>query len=316
MSVRTVALLGLLVSATEASAENVCIDIDAVRDSLKTEEQGAALRVFENTLLVQGTQLGDPCEAWTLSHTWLGDAIHVLLTTPRGSYTSTADGLGDLGHAYEDLVEQAGRAPRQVKPERLARVEYEPPGVTAPTPADRKVGSFYLRVGYGASPPMESWQALRLGPTLGLGYRRTLDNWLLDVSILNTHVWEDSNGQYDANVLSFIRLAASRMLVDEPQRAFYVGGALSFGQPAFSVENADYFSETERAYALQAEAVAGYEFMRDKPLRVFFEAWLVVPIDQMKGIAYAYDPMSGQQYEDRYETLAPWTIAVAGGISF
>jgi hypothetical protein len=81
-------------------------------------------------------------------------------------------------------------------------------------------------------------------------------------------------------------------------------------------ENSDYFDEAGRAYALQAEAVAGYEFMRDKPLRVFFEAWVVAPIDRMKGIAYAFDPRTGQQYEDRYETLAPWTISVAGGISF
>jgi hypothetical protein len=272
--------------------------------------------VFENTLLVMGTELGDPCEAWTLSHTWLGDAIHVLLTTPRGSYASTADGLADLGHAYEDLVEQAKRPPRRAKPEQLARVVYEAPGATATTPVERKVGSFYLRVGYGASPPMESWQTLRLGPTLGIGYRRPLEKWLIDVSILNTHVWEDANGQYDANVLSFIRLAASRLILDEPKRAFYVGGALSFGQPTFAVESLDYYGATERAYALQGEAVAGYELFRDKPLRVFFEAWLVVPFDQMKGLAYAYDPNTGQSYEDRYETLAPWTISVAGGISF
>jgi len=312
-------LLGLVGTASSAGA-GICVDLDAKADRLAPEEQASARLMFENAL--RASEQGGPSacdETWTLTHVKLGGGVQVLVVTPAGALTASST-LDQLGTAYEGLVWR-GLAMRA---HAVAPVSTRAPGLTpppvvdpdpavttaSPAPAPPGSGPFYVRL---ASPiaPVEAGSVLepRFGPTIGLGYRRPVDKWLFDVSVLNTHAWRRSEGNdYDANILSFGRIAAYYLFPNDKGSSFYTGGGLSFGQSVVQY-GPDYYGNSD-TLAIQVEGTAGYEFMQDRSVRVFLEANFVAPLSKVDTVAYS---VNGAMEVDSH--WAP-TMQLSAGIGF
>ncbi|MEK6608859.1 MAG: hypothetical protein AABZ30_14460 [Myxococcota bacterium] len=111
-----------------------------------------------------------------------------------------------------------------------------------------------------------------------------LDRWLFDASVLNTHIWKRSSefdSDSDATLLSMARLAGYRLFPLDTT-ALYAGGGVSLGQSHARYQNERYaddsYEATDEAWGVQAELTAGWEILRNRSMRVFFEAWSTLPL--------------------------------------
>ena len=243
-----------------------------------------------------------------MSHVRLATSIAVLVVTPHGGFTASAGSIEGLGGAYEGVVWRA-LAARQTAVAALA-----PPSATVAPPPDVPLvaavpkGVFYIRIGFGIAPATSASLSSRFGPTIGFGYRRAIDSWLFDVSVLNAHGWTRGDS-YTANVLSFGRIAAHRLIRrDRARRSTPVEHQLWRGRGNSSNPM---YGNSANSFGLQAEAVVGYELMRDKPVRLFFEGWATLPLYPVP--LYMYSPTGGGSMTERY--WAP-TINLSAGLGF
>lgn len=324
MRIAALVVLGLAGAASAAEAARICVQLDAATDGLGVEEQVSARLMFENALQAARFDVTGTCdETWTLRHVKLGGGVQVLVVTPTGALTAGST-LDQLSTAYEGLVWRglAMRMQAAAPSSRAPGLEAEqPPATVEPAstitagsavPAKSSAGAFYVRIGYAAAPTAAgSNLEPRFGPTIGGGYRRAVDTWLFDVSVLNTHAWRrpDSN-DYDANILSFGRIAGYYLLPYDAGSSFYVGGALSFGQSVVQMQSeAGYYGESD-TLAIQVEGSAGYEFLQDRSVRVFVEANLIAPLAKVD--VYNYGPMGPSPEESHW---AP-TLQLSAGVGF
>jgi len=313
MTTPTRSALALLLLATPAFADGICVETDAQRDMLVGDDRIAAVQTLQAAIASSGKPLGPPCtETWQVSHTRLGSSLQILLVTPTGAVTGSAKTLEDLPAAYDELLARLAPPPLR-PPADTEPVAPAQPYTIAPPNGGSERGSIYVRIGYAVAPATSSEIETRSGPTFAVGYRRLIaDNLLLDVALFETHVWrEPISTDYGANLLSFVRIGAYYYHPLSPSAAIYAGGGVSFGQMAVTYINGpdqtqQPYPGDEHGYALQLEPAIGYETFRQRSTRLFFQLAAILPLDTV--VRETYYPLTSSYY-------AP-TFALSVGLSF
>src|SRR5687767_9303183 len=95
-----------LVAATAGAAQGqVCVEIDAPRDTLDPQDRAAAVLLLSLQFALAGEQVVDSCPMpYMVAHVKLGNTITVTISGPKGTREGTALGLDDLPALYSQMV--------------------------------------------------------------------------------------------------------------------------------------------------------------------------------------------------------------------
>ena len=236
-------------SVGTAPAGEVCITVDAARDTLSPQDRAAALLLVAHQFELAGKVVGPAgcLIPYTVSHVRLGNTIIVSLTGADGHREGKALGLDDLPALYSQMV----RSMVTGRPMTGFNV-VDRTNVTASQVAPLRVQTesfVYVRLGFGKD--------LRGGggPATGFGYRAELDKFGIDVSLLGTQ--DNSRGP---SAVSLVKLEGLYFMKPAANASAYVGGGISYAGSSFGGKG------------LQGELTVGYEFPRASSLRMFVQA--------------------------------------------
>jgi hypothetical protein len=296
----------LIFIASRVAHGQVCIDIDDARDTLSQSDRSAALLLLARQFESQGQRVvTDACaESYLVSHVIFGETIIITLAGPAGQREATALNMADVPAVYSQLV----RAILTGLPVGSMRGVVDRTNVTVTQAEPLRVQSdslFYVRLGYGTVRGGDS----KSGPAMGLGFRRELDAFALDVSFLNFQS-NTRSGYYSGGHSSgsWVRLGALRYTNRTANTTPYVGGGLSWGAVNGSNGNR-YFSGS----GLQGELTAGYEMLRASNIRMFLQTDVVLPF--YSATAHVYQPRMAPITERRYVPSASVSIGMGWGKS-
>lgn len=275
--------------AATAHAE-MCLTIDAARDTLSAPEQAAALllitRQFENA----GEQVVPPgCpRAYTVSHVRLGNVIVVSLVGTDQQREAIAYGLDDLPAVYSQMARSIVTGRPMAGLNVVDRTN-----VTAGQTSARRVHTdsiWYARVGYGGLFGNTTFGM----PAIGFGYRAELDSFGIDVSFLNTQFSSDnSSWSPAASSQSLVKISGLYFVSPTANRSAYLGGGLSFGHQSFggSYDAANgYYSSGWHGQGLQGELTVGYELARATSFRVFTQVDAIIPFYEAQSETFPVTP--------------------------
>ena len=252
---------------------DVCIRIDEARDTLTQTERTAALLLIATQFESQGQQIvpsGCP-ESYVLSHVRFGDTITVVLVGPGGQREAMAMSMNEIPAVYSQLV----RAILSGRPVGSMTTVVDRTNVIEVQADPKRVHSdalFYVRLGYGGVLKGSG------GPAMGMGVRRELDTFAIDVSFLNVQKASDAGYSYGGGSSgSWLKLSALRYLNRTGNATPYVGGGLSWGSVIASQSDRHLHGS-----GLQGEVTAGYEMLRASNIRAFIQTDLVFPFYSAK----------------------------------
>jgi len=297
-------LSALALSAVSASAAHaaVCVSLDQTRDNLTEQERGATIAMLQQTLRDQGQDVQNQncADTFYVYHLRLGSSVTVYLQSQRGYRSSTARAIEELPAVYSQMV----RSLMTGQPMSATNNVVDRNNVTMAQQAPRRVEAdslWYVKLGYGGV----AGPAFVAGPALGFGYRYELDNIAVYVSFFNL-MFSSGDTQTDANGVSrtssggvsgsWAKLAALWYKDPIANSSIYLGGGLSWGGAVVASAS----STSLDAYSgsgLQAEAIAGFEFLRASSIRLFAEADATIPFyritryDSVSGTEKGYAPM-------------------------
>ncbi|HUI49097.1 MAG TPA: hypothetical protein VL119_10395 [Acidimicrobiia bacterium] len=241
--------------ARQAAADPVCLSIDEQRDMLSPEERRGAIVALGGALAKNDVEVvAAGCTAsLVLFDVRLGESITAYLATPRGTISGRVSKIDELPLLYDQLahayVTGTPMGEQNVDRTNVTSDQAAPPRRIV---ADAAV---YFRLGYGAV----TGNVHSEDPALGLGLRRELDHFAIDVSLLNAVAWTS----YD-----FIRLGGMWFQAPEASESLYLGMGIGFGGT---------FLDGQDKTGLDGTLVLGYEILRASTLRVFVEAAATLP---------------------------------------
>src|SRR5215471_8119028 len=190
MITRAVVVACCLTFVGGAAAAQVCVALDAQRDTLAPEDRRAATISMMQALQKNGQQVvaQDCAGTFTFYNVKLGATISVYLYGPGGEYReSRATKLDELPMVYEQLV----RALMTGQSMATGGTTVDRTNATVDQMAPRRVQADdlkYLRIGYGSVAGGD----LVGGPAFGFGWRHELDRLAIDLSFLNLVVATDA----------------------------------------------------------------------------------------------------------------------------
>jgi hypothetical protein len=282
-SIRLGVLLGLAIVLHSAVARaDVCVTIDAARDTLSTADRAAALILISRQLEAEGQHVvADRCdEMFILSHVRFGDTITVTLAGPRGQREGVAIGMNDVPALYSQLVralltgEAVGSMGKVVDRTNVTVAQADPLRVEADSMS-------YARLGYGAVVGSDKHGV----PAMGFGIRRELDTFAIDASFFNLQA-NQPGGYYTSastSAASWVKLEFLRLQNGRANATPYFGGGLSWGMVSSSNG-----SRSWNGSGLQGELTAGYEMMRASNLRVFIQTDVALPFYAVTSTTYQW----------------------------
>ncbi len=295
--IRLLVLAGAaLVTAAQAARADVCVAIDRSVDTFGDADRAAALTLLSQQLEAQQIRVGTAdCEVtYTLAHVRLGDTITITLSRPGGSRQVRVTGMNEVPAAYSQLV-RALITGRQVGS--LAQV-VDRTNVLAAQASPRRAQAdslFYTRLGFGGTAKSSA------GPSFGLGVRREMDAFAIDVSFFNFQRSGERAGLlYDGGGSSgsWVKLEMLRFANRTGGSSAYWGGGLSWG-----TVNRSTGSEYTNGSGLQGELTAGYELLRASNIRMFLQTDIALPFYTARSVDYgsyytrpAQAPVSTRRY--------------------
>jgi hypothetical protein len=273
--------------ATGTAYADVCVTIDAARDTLEPQEQAAALLLLTRQFEQAGERVlpAGCATAYSLSHVRLGNVIVVNLSGPGGVREATALGLDDLPALYSQMVRSVVTGRPMTGFNVVDRTN-----VTASQAAVRRVHSdsvWYARLGYGSIFGDRVYGT----PALGFGYRGEMDPVAIDVAFLNFQLptSDHYSGSSGASAGSVLKLSGLYFMNPQANRSGYLGGGLSYG---YRSGGASWNSTTGYrtgwdGHGLQGELTVGYELARATSLRMFLQADAILPFYQVTSETYS-----------------------------
>lgn len=286
-SLKCVVLIVTMMSSVAHA--DVCIQIDEARDTLTQTERTAALLLIAKQFESQGQHIApDLCtKSYVLSHVRFGDTITVVLVGPSSQREAMAMSMNEVPAVYSQLV----RAILSGRPVGSMTTVVDRTNVIEMQAEPKRVHSdalFYVRLGYGGVLNGGG------GPAMGMGIRRELDAFAIDVSFLNVQTASDAGYSYGGGSSgSWLKLSALRYLNRTGNATPYIGGGLSWGSVIASQPDLHLHGS-----GLQGELTAGYEMLRASNIRLFVQTDLVFPFYSAK--AEVFRPRMTPLRERRY----------------
>lgn len=282
------ALLTLGFAATVAAAD-VCVSIDEARDTFSSQDRRAAVLLVARQFEIEGEHVVQaPCGVtYVLSHIQLGPTVSITLVGPQGRRDATAAGMQDVPELYGQLVRALLRGVPMASAGVVNRDNVAAPQAEEPKRV-RADSLVYFRLGYAGTFAEQTMGA----PSVAfLGYRRELDAFGIDVSVLNISHTSSTignssayyNGGWDRGVNSstWLKLMFLRFTAPRADRSLYVGGGVSWTTIDM---NAD--ASSWEGNGLQGELTAGYELGRSSSIRTFLQTDIGLPIYKLHGERY------------------------------
>ena len=270
-------IASLLLVAPAVAGADVCVTIDATRDTLSTTEQSAALLLVTRHFELAGEPVapaGCPRQ-YALAHIRLANTVVVSMSGPGGPREGIAQGMDDLPALYSQMVRSIVTGRPMTGFNVIDRTN-----VTLSQASGRRVHTdsvWYAKVGYGSLFGDSAYGM----PAVGFGYRAELDKFAIDAAFLN---FQFSPGDYyasaEASALTVLKVSGLYFLDARANRSPYFGAGLSYGHQSFGAtyhSNASYYSSNWDGSGVQAELTAGYEIARATSLRFFVQADAVFP---------------------------------------
>ena len=279
------ALFLVATTAGAAQAQQICVEIDAPRDTLDPQDRAAAVLLLTRQFTLAGEDVVASCPTpYLVSHVKLGNTITVTITGPKGTREGTALGLDDLPALYSQMVRSLETGRPMTGPGVVDRTNVTVAQATS-APRVRSDGFWYARLGYGGIFADRAYGA----PAFGFGYRAELDKMAIDVSFLNTQMGSSNYYSSGARSASLLKLSGLYLLKRESNSTPYFGGGLSWGNTNISASEPytyapgtptgppAYFNTGGNGSGLQGEVTAGYEFGRATTIRLFVQADAILP---------------------------------------
>lgn len=284
---------------------NVKIDID--KDQLTEVERKSAVIFLESILAEEGLSNDDATIDYNLYHIRLGKSLTAFINCDAGLRKMKVSKIEELPNAYSQMVrslktghsiDHFGNTNRRnvlKRQNKLHRLK-----------ADKV---FYARLGLGSVLGKDPGS----GVSLGLGIRRELDQFAVDVSILNsTFDPDDLVEDWD---FEWIRLMGMYYFSPVASNTFVIGGGFSYGFTDYGDKEYDDFWEFRDSDAkedgsyeygegkgLKGNLLCGYEMFRSSNLRMFIQAEVILPFykNDIYKIRVTTEE-SGSNYYNSYE---------------
>jgi hypothetical protein len=305
---RTLGFAILTLTLTTAAARaDVCVSIDEGRDTLNQADRAAALILLHRQFESEGYRvvLNGCTESYVVSHVKFGDTITVTLSGATGQRQAMGLSMNDVPALYSQLV-RAILTGQEVGSMRMVVDRTNVIGTQAAPMRVQSDSLFYVRLGYGGL----LGGASHGGPAMGIGVRRELDAFAIDVSFFNVQ-GQSHYSHYAANrgsTGSYLKLAALRYKDRTTNATMYYGGGLSWGGVSAS-KGDKYFNGS----GLQGELSAGYEMLRASNIRMFVQTDVALPFYSATSVTYK--PRGLLMTERRYMPSATVSLGLGWGRS-
>ena len=286
---------------------DVCITVDQAHDTFSEADRAAALILLARQFEAEGRHVAaGGCSApYQISHVKLGDTITVTLAGPGGERQAMAIGMNDVPALYSQLV----RALLSGQEVGSLRTVVDRTNVIAAQAAPLRIQSdslFYARLGYGGSLGTGS----SAGPAMGLGIRRELDAFAIDVSFMNVQSQTRRSDYADyyggAASGSWLKLEVLRYKNRRANSSVYWGGGGSWGGV-----NASSGTKHWSGSGLQGELTAGSETLRASNIRMFMQTDVVLPFYSATAVTYVRP--RAMTTERRYMPSATVSVGLGWG---
>ena len=278
----------LLVATSGVAYADVCVAIDAARDTLTASERLAATALVAKQFTLEGERVvPDGCsETYVLTHAQLGDIIVVSLVGPKGRREALARGTDDLLAVYSQMVRSIVTGRPMTGFNVVDRTN-----VTVSQASARRIYSdsiWYGRLGYAAVFGDDTYGT----PSVGFGYRAEFDKIGIDLAFLNFQM--PGSGHYSspqASTWSWLKLSGLYFINPTANRTAYLGAGLGYGGQRFSQRSLNFndaYRSDWRGSGLQSELTAGYELARVTSVRLFIQADAVFPFYDATSETFLY----------------------------
>jgi hypothetical protein len=291
-------------AATAAEAPpltaGACVKHDAARDQLTPLDRVVLKRSLEAALRSGGLTLTDPCpDPWVVLHLRQGTGIFVSLTSRSGEASAVAPSLRAVPGVYGELVqailtgvelrapEPAAAPPAAPQPPAapLAQSPAVPvlpggfaaqgtphlsPAVLAPLDLG-KASYFYLTIGGARIVGLSEDPEL----SSGIGYRYQAGHWGVDASLSTVNLGGADSFPPEAFHIAIIRVMALYSLRPKADRTVYALAGFGAGQAM--VDDGQGFGGELAGDGLEGHLGVGYEILRDRTMRLFFETLFTIP---------------------------------------
>ena len=308
-------VLTIGVSTPAPARADVCVTIDAARDTFTPADRTAALLLLKHQFELAGERVVDaPCDsAYVVSHVAFGTRIMVTLSGPKGQREATAIGMDDVPAVYSQMVRSLMRG----EPMGTSGVVDRTNVTNTQAAVQNRMHSdsvWYARLGYGMYFADESYG----GPVVTfIGYRREGQRYGIDVSFFNVqYVSSDRTYGYyspqgDAGTTgTWLKLEVLRYFKASADRSPFIGAGLSL-----SSTNLSHDTTYWEGNGLQGELTAGYEMGRAGSIHIFIQGDAGLPFYNLRSTTYDYfngPPYSQSTVSHRYVP----TVTVSFGLGW
>lgn len=288
LSLVSVGLLVALLPAP-AMAADVCVVVDESRDTFSPQDRTAAVLMLSRQFELEGERVVPAgCRnTYVVSHVQLGSTITITLVGPRGQRDATARGMEDVPAIYSQMVRSLVRGVPMNAQGVVDRGNVSNAQAEAPN-RFHSDSLWYFRLGYG----MIFADQTVGGPSLGwFGYRRELDSFGIDVSLLNMQYKSSDHSSYyypyyydtgtSSNSGTWMKLMFLRFTKPKSDRSPYFGGGLSWSTATVDTDNAHWHGD-----GLQGEITGGFELGRASSIRAFLQTDVGLPFYTLNGSRY------------------------------
>jgi hypothetical protein len=268
--------IALLIGLARPALASVCVVVDEKHDTLPAEERRAARTALIQAFTAEGFVVVDEgcAETYVVLHARLTKVISISLQGPLGSRQATAGSLDELPLVYSQMVrslksgQPIGTGNAALTRDNVTRRQELPVRASAD-----HLG--YLRMGVGFTRPDPGF----IGLAMGFGYRYELDNFGLDVSLMNiTLTFDDKTVLDDQGSITPVKLLGCYFFDAAANTTPYVG--LGPGVGATFVDDAR--NRDYRGWGAQGELLAGIEFGRASNIRLAIDLSGTLPFYYVK----------------------------------
>ena len=302
------AALLILGVATSAGAAGVCVTVDEARDTFTAQDRRAATLLVARQFELEGVPVVQaPCDAaYVLSHIQLGPTVSITLAGPQGRRDATAATIQDVPELYSQLVRALLKGVPMASAGVVTRGNVSASQAEEPKRV-RADSLVYFRLGYTGTFAEQTMGA----PSVAfLGYRRELDSYGVDVSVLNiSHTsstigssYSYYNGGWDRGVNSstWLKLMFLRFTAPRADRSLYMGGGVSWTTIDMHADDSSW-----EGNGLQGEVTAGYEIGRSSSIRTFLQTDVGLPLYKLHGERYTGSATPPYYTPPTYVTTSP-----------
>lgn len=261
---RATIALSLLIAA-QASAADVCVEVDTAADTLSENDRRGALSIARAAFGEAGQTVVDgPCDRrYTIAASTLGETVHATVRGPKGQRSGKVNSIDELGDLYQQLVFSLMKgkpASAGVTRANVTQTQNERTRLRAESLWFGSVGGAYLTDLDLDSVPLN----------LRGGYRHELDQFAVEGNASMTFASStDGGGAFNTH----FGVAGYYFLDPLADSSAYVGFGVGYGGSA----------EEGRGNSASGAGVhlvgsAGYEMLRASTIRAFIQTDLLVPL--------------------------------------